>query len=1043
MFLVGMYVSCPIQKSGNIVNILGKITKYVDDTDEATVVFYDCGEKNLFLRVINKNKKTYFGNELRRADINTPITAFWKERKVNVLFEMSSDKDALKSYCIKYTESGTTYIRGVDESDLIVDFYQLKNSAFNEATEFINSDSELFLTRSLLSKRKQYIESFESILSTLVNTRINLYPHQIETVIRATREGSTRVMLADEVGLGKTIEALVILKFYLQKNSKFRTLIIVPSSLEYQWLNETNERFGIEAESFSYNKYIYHKKMASTIVISYADYHRYKYELDDMHWDMLIIDETHKVLNTRYYISMMHASRTIKNVVLLSATPITHDGVEYLYLMRILNPTRYGKMSEDAFRDLVQLQGVVMEKLSDMNDTLEFYDQIDMTDTCIMNLQELNEKLKDAYLNLIIKSISPESSDKGLYMVKLALEYLRKKYVIESCVIRHRKNDIEEAKIKRELECVKTYYMEGADLGINESNLYDALLSLISRKINNDNKFKWIRVLEAMHSSPYALSDEYAQIELPVGEKRECYELIKKWEDYCDKEIKQLIKGHNRGNTRFGKLIEIIETYKEKKILIFTEFKETAKRVFGMINKLYGKNCSVLFDSDMSRLETQLAAKKFQNDDNCRYIVCDKSGGEGRNFQKADIVVHFDMSWSPAMMEQRIGRLDRIGRDTDRDVQSIVIYASETIEETIFSIYNDTLKVFSRSLCGLEIVFEKLQEIIADSFARDTMYGLSHAREEIEEQVRDMENAVEKEIYLTSSNETNAKERAYITEVSEAFEREQENKTESSIITLLNYLGIQTKIIDDKGAVYVNCKKAQQNQLQMNLLYEINDLGEYEGTFRRQYAVKHDLIDYFSPNHILYQTTMKIVDQLQKGRFHAVSVTNEKIRWAGFVFIWNVDTNSERLYRGKLNPQRHQYIKRYLAEQQISTAIKIYGEAELNESEVMSMYIDGEKRIIENVEDTVGYGVLYDEDSWKYFLNELLMEAESSAKRLAQSWLKNDELKDYLIRERIVKDIKNKTINNQNPKMDDTEQIIMSGLHDCKLQIDSIMYVEI
>ncbi len=1043
MFSVGMYVSCPIHKNGNTIYVLGRIKKNREETDQSVVVFFDKENKNRVMGILPERQMTYFSYELIRGEIKAPASALWKSKSVNILCELSCTKNTFKYYCIQYRSDNKSYVTKVPESELEIDFYLIKTTAIQEASQFINCDTKLYSARQYLSKRKRYIDSLEDIISTLVNTRINLYPHQIDSVIKATREGTTRIMLADEVGLGKTIEALTILKFHIQKNKRFRCLIVTPSSLEFQWSNETNERFGIKAESFSYNKIVYHKTNASVFIISYADFKRYMYELDDMHWDMLIIDEAHKILKTPYFSVLKRASGKIKNVILLSATPITHDGEEYLQLMKMLNPVRFGKMSIEQYRELDHLQGIVRDKLFDMNTDLELFNQIEMTDSFVMNLEELNEDLKDRYLGEIINAISPSSNDKGLYAVNLALEYIRKQYVIESNLIRHRKKEIEEAAIERKLRAVVTYDMEGAAVGVYESNVYDALLTLISENINSQNKYQWIRLLEALHSSPYALLNEFYRMEAPGSEKRKCFELIGKWEAYCDKEIESLKKGEKGGNTRFGKLVEAVNECTDSKILIFSEFRETAKKIYSVIQAIYGNNSAALFDSSMSRLEAQLAARKFQNDDTCRFIICDRSGGEGRNFQKADIVIHFDMSWSPAMMEQRIGRLDRIGRDLERPVDSIVIYAADTIEENIFNLYNNSLKVFARSLCGLEIIFEELQEMIAESFARDIQFGLSHAQKEIENLVSQMEESVEREIYFSTSNETSAKEQTYIKEVSEAFERECENEAETKIITLLKHAGVEAFIEPASGIVYADFEYADRNKLRESLLYEAYELGEYEGTFRREYAVKHDSIDYFSTEHVMYQIAMNLVDKVQKGRFHAVSAVKDTLRWAGFVFVWNVDFNYERLFKGGLNPQKYRFIKKYLNEQQITNVHRIYGNFELNENEICTIFENEKKRLIKGITDTVGYGMLYDDDSWDTYLGECLKLAKISAKERARSWLKSAELADYLSRTRIAEDLEKHTVCEYEKKRIEAENTILAALNDCELQIDSILYIEL
>ncbi len=93
---------------------------------------------------------------------------------------------------------------------------------------------------------------------------------------------------------------------------------------------------------------------------------------------------------------------------------------------------------------------------------------------------------------------------------------------------------------------------------------------------------------------------------------------------------------------------------------------------------------------DRETLEANVDA--FQSDDTCRMMICDELGGEGRNFQMADILLHLDLPWTANALEQRIGRLDRLGRDCDRDVISVVFYAENTIEAHLFTLWNEGMK---------------------------------------------------------------------------------------------------------------------------------------------------------------------------------------------------------------------------------------------------------------------------------------------------------------------------------------------------------------
>jgi hypothetical protein len=161
------------------------------------------------------------------------------------------------------------------------------------------------------------------------------------------------------------------------------------------------------------------------------------------------------------------------------------------------------------------------------------------------------------------------------------------------------------------------------------------------------------------------------------------------------------------------------------------------------------------------------------------------------------------------------------------------------------------------------------------------------------------------------------------------------------------------------------------------------------------------------------------------------------------VFIWNIDFNGERLFKGRLNPQKHRYIKKYLNEQQVTNIYRVYGDFEFNENEICNIFEYEKKRIIKGISGTVGYGTLYDEDSWDIFLGKCLRHAKISAKERARSWLKREELADFLSRTRIAEDIERHTVCKFDKKRIDAENTIMAALNDCELQIDSILYIEL
>lgn len=183
------------------------------------------------------------------------------------------------------------------------------------------------------------------------------------------------------------------------------------------------------------------------------------------------------------------------------------------------------------------------------------------------------------------------------------------------------------------------------------------------------------------------------------------------------------------------------------KIVVFTAHNATLDAFLKLFNSRFSDMGihAVPFGKHMSRAELEDSVYAFQNDPECRVIVCDETGGEGRNFQNAEIVIHLDMPWNANALEQRIGRLDRLGRDPDMDVLSVVLYADASVEEQLFHIWRDGMKLFEQSLSGLEIITGELNSLIIDALLDDYYNGLTNAFDDIVEQADEMRESVEDE----------------------------------------------------------------------------------------------------------------------------------------------------------------------------------------------------------------------------------------------------------------------------------------------------------
>ena len=1048
MYDIGMYVLCPIkiyrQSQYRTLYVAGKITYIDEDTGLLDVVFYDHQKLNEKCCILDSLKKRYATYEVSRLSIAQDAQAIYKGKKVRVLRKSTSlkgKKDQFVYYC-SLIGSGSKSVYPILENDLQVDFFDFQLSIIRKLKDLETSSVECYKTRSVLSERKHYLEKLPEIINTLVDTRVFLYAHQIDTVIRAVSNDKCRVMLADEVGLGKTIEAITVLKHYLRQKSSFKCLVIVPATLEYQWFNELKEKFNINAEAFSTYRYFQRKMSSNVYVISYGEYIRHRIDLLEQRWDMVIIDETHKILTTEMYKPLLNLCKKVENVILLSATPIQKHTNEYLNLLKMLNPKKYLGMDINDFEKLVANQAILKEKIYDMATDLDLFDDMDMSDIFCMNLREINELLEDVFLDKIISKIEENESDNTL-LVKTAVEYIKNQYVVETPFIRHRRIDIQEANIKRRLESVYSYEMQGKDVGSAEIEVYsdvlDEIEEMISSAYEDNNMDVYMRLIAALHSSPYALISVLRENSCLNTSYRKFKEDIEVWKAFCDKEIAALSSGRSSNDTRFGCLLQAINECKEGKIIVFSVFKETVEQINYMLEKCFGVESVTCFTRTMTRLDTQLAARKFQTSDKCRFIVCDESGGEGRNFQCADYIVHFDMPWSPALMEQRIGRLDRIGREVDRDVKSIVIYSEESIEKKLFLLYNDSLNVFEKSLCGLEIVFEKMLSMIQNALSRDIKYGLTHVTSEIESMVAEMQDDVEREIYFSTTQNINIEQKQFIDSIEHCFEKEKDIHMAEEYTEWLKLSGVK---VEGKTSGIVSIKDECCNDIDRCVSMYVHPAADLEivGTFSREMALNNEDVEFFSPSSTLCKAIFQNLHVNQAGRVLALRCGVGQGRWSGFLTTWNVTYNFEKIYRIQKELFTNFNVKEFLPSEQIRVIAKFNGTDELNENELyFQIRRPAESLIeIEQISDFNGFGELFSEDTWYAFCKQKISEAKKEATLTARKWVKKKMLEETLQKETIVSNI-------MGLNSSDTSNIdlIRWGFEHLEVHLDSVVYIEL
>ncbi|MFW6030541.1 MAG: SNF2-related protein [Halanaerobiales bacterium] len=410
------------------------------------------------------------------------------------------------TYYVSYTEQGNREVVLVSEKDLVAELTADKPHPLTQMKNYELHNPMWYEDRRVVSNSMHTLKNATFGFETLLGSRVFLMPHQVDTIVRAVKEIPCRFMLADEVGLGKTIEACVIMKGLKERLGSLKTLIIAPNSLIHQWKNELFYKFWTDIPIWNEELDDF-KDIIFPIEKLNSSAGKFVLNQD---WDLCIVDETHRLLKmeTEYEI-LASLSKRVNNFLLLSATPIEKRKTEYLKLLSLLIPKQYGRMDEDEFTALLDKQDKLKDKIYTLVRDIDSYIEDNMGPRYLNYLKYIADIIEDSVFNQLVSKIDLEAEDMGLENVKLALAYLGEFYQIERHIIRHRRHEIKEEIPSRKLELIK-YPLAGREVDFYEYESYEKLMDYIEEHFyyHEDNKLllEYIKMLSsAFFSSPWAI----------------------------------------------------------------------------------------------------------------------------------------------------------------------------------------------------------------------------------------------------------------------------------------------------------------------------------------------------------------------------------------------------------------------------------------------------------------------------------------------------------------------------------------------------------
>lgn len=496
----------------------------------------------------------------------------------------------------------------------------------------------------------------KSPLRGLVGPRTSLIPHQLHIAREVSGRHAPRVMLADEVGMGKTIEAGLILHQQLVTGRASRILILLPESLQHQWLVEMLRRFNLHFSLFDeercHNADDENPFNTEQLILCSLDFlsnnpERFAQALQ-ADWDLLVVDEAHHLVwdeedPSTEYITVEQLSRQIPGLLLLTATPEQMGPESHFARLRLLDP--------DRFHDLEAHQ-----------DEEKTYEPV---------AEAMQELLENDHL--------PETAQQHLIG-----------FLGEEC-----QNLIDN--------------INHGDEELKTSSRDRLLRSLLDRHGTGRILFRNTRA--AVGGFPGRVVQGYPQ-KLP-----ELYQIALEEETEVRGRLYPELAYQSHINVddmdpwwkvdpRTDWLINLLKLLKKQKVLVICANANTALDIENALRILSGIPAAV-FHENMSIVERDRAAAWFADEEyGAQVLICSEIGSEGRNFQFAHHLVLFDLPSHPDLLEQRIGRLDRIGQT--ETIKIHVPYIEDTGQELMFNWYERGLDAFADTCPSGSMVFEKL-----------------------------------------------------------------------------------------------------------------------------------------------------------------------------------------------------------------------------------------------------------------------------------------------------------------------------------------------
>ncbi|WP_323939107.1 RNA polymerase-associated protein RapA [Aeromonas hydrophila] len=501
----------------------------------------------------------------------------------------------------------------------------------------------------------------------LAGGRVSLIPHQLYIAHEVGHRYAPRVLLADEVGLGKTIEAGMIIHQQLLSGRAHRVLILLPETLQHQWLVEMLRRFNLHFSLFDEERCIEAFADAENpfeteqLVICSLDFLRKKRrrfeQVLEAEWDLLVVDEAHHLewseeAPSRAYEMVEALAEQVPGVLLLTATPDQLGHQSHFARLRLLDPERF--YDYEAFLAEEQAYGQVASAAQELLD---------------------GETLSDEAKRILASQLE------GLDLSDAAA----RQQAVAKLLDQHGTGRVLFRNSRANIQGFPERHLNVYPMPLPEQ--YKTAIKVMGMMGGNGGDLQ-TRALRYLYPE----------------------------------KIFQQFEGDNATWTQFDPrvewLLELLLSARQQKVLVICSEAATAIALEESLRTREGIRGAV-FHEGMSILERDKASAYFaQTEGGAQVLLCSEIGSEGRNFQFASHLVLFDLPLNPDLLEQRIGRLDRIGQQNTVEIH--VPYLEGTAQRALQLWYHDGLDAFEQTCPTARPVFEAVRDELFELLAANT-----------------------------------------------------------------------------------------------------------------------------------------------------------------------------------------------------------------------------------------------------------------------------------------------------------------------------------